>query len=87
VLTAALGATSARSDPQVLRFQLLPNDQVLLCTDGLTEMLTTETIASVLRESNSAKAACDSLIDLALSAGGIDNVTAVLARYQFPASE
>jgi PPM family protein phosphatase len=87
VLTAALGATSARSDPQVLRFQLSHNDQVLLCTDGLTEMLTTETIASVLTEAASAKAACDSLIDLALKAGGVDNVTVVLARYQFPESE
>ena len=47
-------------------------------------MVTAQTIASVLNEAKSPKAACDSLIDLALSAGGVDNVTAVLARYQFP---
>lgn len=87
VLTAALGASSERADPQVLRFRLTHNDQVLLCTDGLTEMVTAETIASVLSEANSAKSACDTLIDLALSAGGADNVTVVLARYEFPASE
>ena len=87
VLTAALGASSERADPQVLRFRLAHNDQVLLCTDGLTEMVSAETIASVLTEANSSKAACDSLIDLALSAGGVDNVTVVLARYQFPAAE
>jgi len=84
VLIAALGASSQRADPQVLRFRLNHNDQVLLCTDGLTEMVNAETIASVLSEASSAKAACDSLINLALNAGGKDNVTVVLARYEFP---
>ena len=84
VLTAALGASSKRTDPQVLRFRLSHNDQVLLCTDGLTGMVKAETIASVLSENSSPKQTCDSLIDLALSAGGVDNVTVVLARYEFP---
>jgi len=56
----------------------------MLCTDGLTEMVSSETIAVVLSEAPSSKAACDSLIDLALAAGGLDNVTVLLARYQFP---
>ena len=85
VLTAALGAPSERADPQVLSFRLSHNDRVMLCTDGLTEMVPAETIASILKEANSSQVACDSLIDLALSAGGVDNVTVVLARYQFPA--
>jgi len=84
VLTAALGAPSERADPQVLSFRLSHNDRVMLCTDGLTEMVPAETIASILKEANSSQVACDSLIDLALSAGGVDNVTVVLARYQFP---
>jgi protein phosphatase len=86
VLTAALGATSERADPQVLSFRLSHDDQILLCTDGLTEMVSPETIAAVLTEESSSKAACDSLIEKALSAGGVDNVTVVLARYQFPES-
>jgi protein phosphatase len=84
VLTAALGTSTKRTDPQVLRFQLSPGDQVLLCTDGLTEMVSAETIASAITAAPSSKAACDSLIDLALTAGGADNVTVLLARYQFP---
>lgn len=84
VLTAALGASSERADPQVLSFRLSHNDQVLLCTDGLTEMVSAEAIACVLSEASSSRIACDSLIDLALSAGGVDNVTVVLARYGFP---
>ena len=84
VLTAAIGAYPERADPQILSFNLFQNDQVLLCTDGLTELVSAETIGSVLSEADSSKAACDSLIDLALSAGGVDNVTVLLARYQFP---
>ena len=84
ILTAALGASSEYADPQVLSFQLYHNDQVLLCTDGLSEMVSAETIACVLSEASSSRTACDSLIDLALSAGGVDNVTVVLARYEFP---
>jgi PPM family protein phosphatase len=84
VLTAALGATDEQTDPQVLRFQLMSDDQILLCTDGLTEMVSTDLIASVLSQAISPQAACDSLVNLALSAGGIDNVSVVLARYVFP---
>ena len=84
VLTAALGASAERADPQVLSFRLSQNDRVMLCTDGLTEMVPAETIAVTLKEAGSSRVACDSLIDLALSAGGVDNVTVVLACYQFP---
>ncbi len=84
VLTAALGSTAEQADPQVQRLHLAPNDQVLLCTDGLSEMVSKEIITSVLKEASSSKLACQSLVDLALAAGGIDNVTVVLARYQMP---
>lgn len=80
VLTAAIGSLDDRIPPQVQRFRLLTNDQLLLCTDGLTEMVDDEMIARVLREANSAKDACQNLIDLALSAGGTDNITIVLGR-------
>jgi len=84
VLTAALGAATDRPDPQVVSFKLCPNDQVLLCTDGLTEMVSSEAIVSVLNKADSSQEACQSLIDLALEGGGKDNVTVMLARYQFP---
>ena len=84
VLTAALGSTAERADPQVQRLHLASNDQVLLCTDGLSEMVDKQIITSVLNEAKSSKQACQSLIDLALSAGGLDNVTVALARYEFP---
>jgi protein phosphatase len=84
VLTAALGSASTRSDAQVQRLPLKDSDQVLLCTDGLTEMVSDGEIASVLSGATSSTEACRTLIDMALSAGGVDNVTVVLARYHFP---
>jgi PPM family protein phosphatase len=81
VLTAAIGSLDERIEPQVQRFRLQSGDQLLLCTDGLTEMVDDELIASVLREAPSAQAACDSLVDLALGAGGTDNITAVVGRF------
>ena len=84
VLTAALGSTGERSDPQVQRLHLSDADQLLLCTDGLTEMVADNDIAAVLANANSSQAACQALIDLALAGGGKDNITVVLARYRFP---
>ncbi len=83
VLTAALAA-GEQSDPQVQRFHLSDGDQILLCTDGLTKMVKDETIAGILNGAESVDEACQTLIDLALAAGGSDNATALLARYRFP---
>jgi|SRR5687768_317797 len=80
VLTAAIGSLDERVEPEVQRFSLSGGDQLLLCTDGLTEMVEDDLIASVLREANTAQVACQNLIDLALGAGGTDNTTVVLAR-------
>src|SRR6185295_14291948 len=84
VLTAALGSTGEPTDPQVQRLHLSDGDQLLLCTDGLTEMVTDELIAAVLTEANSSAVACQGLTNLALGGGGSDNITVVLARYRFP---
>lgn len=84
VLTAAIGSTGKPVDPQVQRIHLNHGDQILLCTDGLTGVIKDSLIAATLREASSARHACQNLVDFALSAGGFDNVTVVLARYQFP---
>lgn len=54
-------------------------DRVLLCTDGLTEMVTDGEIAAILSEIARAQCACDVLIERALVHGGKDNVTVVVA--------
>jgi serine/threonine protein phosphatase PrpC len=87
VLTAAIGSLDERIEPQVQRFRLQGGDQLLLCTDGLTEMVDDELIASVLREASSAQLACTNLVDLALGAGGTDNITVVVARFNSSKTE
>jgi serine/threonine protein phosphatase PrpC len=62
---------------------LADGDWLLLCTDGLTEMVPEAVIAEVLRRDDVAANACASLVEEALERGGKDNVTVVLARYHF----
>lgn len=81
VLTAALGSLGSRIQPDVQRIRLQEHDQILLCTDGLTEMVDDQTIASLLKNTSSAAKACEDLTTVALAAGGSDNVTVVLARF------
>jgi protein phosphatase len=84
VLTAAVGSLGREVDPQVQRFKLQEGDRLLLCTDGLTEMVEDAMIADVLTDSNSAQTACQNLLDLALAGGGVDNITVVVAHFVSP---
>lgn len=81
VLTAAVGSLGQEVDPQVQRFKLERGDQLLLCTDGLTETVADSTIAHVLQEAASVQSACRTLVDLALAGGGNDNITVVGAKF------
>ena len=83
VLTRALGSFGGKKEAEVRRLSLANHDQLLLCTDGLTDMVDPRSIGTILRGSASANDACQSLVNLALENGGKDNVTVVLARYRF----
>ncbi len=82
VVTQALGVT----DPQNLRVetvsgQLEPGQQILLCSDGLTEEVEDGVIGEILgRTDLSTQEAVDHLILAALDGGGSDNVTVVVLR-------
>ncbi len=79
VLTRAVGTNSKveiDTDEQVL----LIGDFVLLCSDGLTRMVTDPEIASTLLTSASAQESADRLVDLANENGGADNVTVIVLR-------
>jgi serine/threonine protein phosphatase PrpC len=56
-------------------------DRLLLCSDGLTEMLSNDAIADVLRNMSGPEAACRELLHEANEAGGWDNITIVIARF------
>lgn len=67
--------------PGMKIIDLYKGDKILLCTDGLTEMLSDEVIGQILIDEPDLDAACRNLIDRANSAGGKDNITAVIIRY------
>ena len=80
ILTRAVGL-----DPRVPvdlpdPLELQPGDQLLLCSDGLTEAVDDNRIAELLSTAPDGQAACQSLIDAANDAGGPDNITVVLIR-------
>lgn len=81
VLTAAVGSLGEQFEPQVQRFKVQAGDQLLLCTDGLTELVEDSTITSVLSQATSAQSACQNLLDLALAGGGVDNITVIVAHF------
>jgi protein phosphatase len=80
MLTRCLGYDSQNARPDVYHLRLKTGDQILLCSDGLTDLVEDTQIAQCIDEATSAQAACDGLVKLALDAGGKDNVTAVMAR-------
>lgn len=62
-------------------FPLEPFTTFLLCSDGLTDMITSASILNILSCDYSIKEKVDSLIKASLEAGGKDNVTTVLVEY------
>jgi len=79
IITRALG-TQGENQPDLLAADLKPGDLWLLCTDGLSGMITDEEIARVLSSGASLDMMASSLIQKALDAGGRDNVTLVLCQ-------
>ncbi len=66
------------AEPDVATIGLLPGDQLLLCTDGLTGLLDDADIARCLSRPAAPLDQCRRLVQAALDAGGIDNVTVLL---------
>ena len=59
-------------------------DTLVLCSDGLSGQVTKDEIATVVREEQDLVAACNRLIDRANEAGGPDNITVIVARFDGP---
>jgi protein phosphatase len=83
VLLKALGDPDRKVEPDVHEHTLDDDDCLLLCSDGLTEMVDDKTITRIVSGSEPAQQICKRLVDEALRVGGRDNVTTVFARYQF----
>ena len=84
VLIRSLGGQMPNVEGDFQRAWLAHGDQLLLCTDGLTNMVDDAAIASLLDSAATSNEACQALVAAALDKGGKDNVTVALARYRFP---
>ncbi len=62
----------------IVKSKVLPRDQYLLCSDGLTDMVADDMILKTLKSNMNLNLKVDQLIEMALSAGGGDNVSVVL---------
>jgi PPM family protein phosphatase len=77
-ITQALGLDRVVA-PDVVHIDLSAGDRLLLCTDGLTNMVDDKGIALLLGKGDAAEAT-DALVESALANGGIDNVTVIVVE-------
>ena len=85
ILTETIGMSgSAGPRIDLERFQLADRDRVLVCTNGITDLLDESVVASVLQSGASVDEQSRRLVDLAMEAGGDDDATALVAEFHVP---
>jgi protein phosphatase len=81
IITRALGQMES-VDVDMSEIDVMDNDRIVLCTDGLTTMVSEEVILSVVNTMNEPKGACKTLIDAANNNGGRDNITVIVIYFR-----
>jgi len=79
VITRALGGM-APAVPDFFHVMLPPGSKLLLCTDGVSGLISDERIAAILAEETDARDTAERLVAAAVDAGGQDNATAVVVN-------
>lgn len=80
ILTRCFNTGGGDVDIDLFHMNLKPGDQILLCTDGLTDMVSDSMILQLISAAESSKQAAEWLVKTALRNGGRDNITVVLGR-------
>lgn len=77
IITRALGVDE---DVEVDTYEidLLPDDRIVICSDGLTSMVRDDEIVRILRAEDDPQVAADNLVEAANRAGGEDNITVLV---------
>lgn len=84
VVTNVVGGTKDTVKVEVQEVDLQPEDVLLLCTDGLTDMLPNDRMAAILQTERDPRTACERLVDEALEQGGKDNITVIVTHLGTP---
>jgi len=81
-LTQNLGISKTEFviEPYIAKGEYTDGDRYLLCSDGLTDMVTVEAIEKTLNEQKSISCCANELMQQALANGGVDNITIILCR-------
>lgn len=78
VITRAIGS-DIHMRPDIYELNADAGDRILLCSDGLSSMISNNAIESIMRRQSDAQHCADELVTAALENGGADNVTVVVA--------
>ena len=80
VIYRSLGAGRKRVEVDIFHISLEPGDTLLLCCDGLWEMVRRPVLERELNANTSPQSICDRLIELANANGGEDNISAIVVQ-------
>lgn len=78
VITRAIGS-DIHMRPDIYELNVDAGDRILICSDGLSSMISNNAIESIMRRQSDAQHCADELVTAALENGGADNVTVVVA--------
>ncbi len=81
IITRAIG-TEERVEADYFEVDLLKDDHILLCSDGLTNMLDDDTILAIISGHGSLQYKARTLIEAANENGGNDNIAVILIKYE-----
>jgi protein phosphatase len=79
ILINSLGGGNRRAEAAVSHLQLEVRDRLLICTDGLSDLVNAEAIGAAMAVPN-LQSVCTKLVELALDEGGRDNITVVVCE-------
>ena len=79
IITRAVGVEASVSS-DLFDIKLSTDNRILLCSDGLSNLMSSEEILMISRNNQSLEKACEAFLDLAMKRGAPDNVTAFLAE-------
>ena len=79
IITRAVGAAD-HVEADFFEVELCEDDRILLCTDGLTNMVRDEEICDTIRQNDNIETAASQLVAMANANGGRDNITVMIIK-------